>query len=380
MNQKKKYFLLYLKTGGGHLAPAKSIANTLTKNYGDEIDPILIDGFKKTNIIVKWLIEDGYRILQAKARWLYQTLYLVYKSSIIGKMNSNTISFFVKPYLREVFRETRPDKVIIFHFFLIQPLIEVLEELKIEVPVITVVTDPYTAHPLWFLRKDQNFIVFSERLINWCVNKGIARDKLHLFPFILNERFSNPMQSNEISPLKKELGFDLNKKIVLILGGGDGIPKGLKILKILSSKLDKVEIAIICGRNKSLYKNAIRLKEKNNLDNLKIYGYVDFIYELINLSDIVITKCGASTFMEILMCKKIPVITNYIWEQEKGNMEYLVDKRMGIYEPGVKKLPKLIDGILLNKDTYNSYVENINGEFLQNGFLAVSKFIKGFTK
>lgn len=379
MNQKKKYFLLYLKTGGGHLAPAKSIANTLTQNYGDEIDPILIDGFKKTNKIVKWLIEDGYRILQAKARWLYQTLYLVYKSSVIGKMNSNTISFFVKPYLREVFRETKPDKVIIFHFFLIQPLIEVLEELNIEAPVITVVTDPYTAHPLWFLRKDQNFIVFSERLVNWCVNKGIARDKLHLFPFILNEKFSNPLQSNEIAPLKKQLGFNLNKNIILILGGGDGIPKGLKILKILSSKLDEVEIAIICGRNNSLYKKATRLKEKNNLGNLKIYGYVDFIYDLINLSDIVITKCGASTFMEILMCKKIPIITNYIWEQEKGNMEYLVEKRMGIYEPNIKKLPKLIAGILGNKETYNSYVENINGEFLQNGFLAVSKFIKGFT-
>ncbi len=379
MNQKKKYFLLYLKTGGGHLAPAKSIANTLTHNYGDEIDPILIDGFKKTNKIVKWLIEDGYRILQAKARWLYQTLYLVYKSSVIGKMNSNTISFFVKPYLRELFRETKPDKVIIFHFFLIQPLIEVLEELNIEAPVITVVTDPYTAHPLWFLRKDQNFIVFSERLINWCVNKGITRDKLHLFPFILNEKFSNPLKSNEIAPLKKKLGFDLNKNIILILGGGDGIPKGLKILKILSSKLDEVEIAIICGRNKSLNKKATRLKEKNNLGNLKIYGYVDLIYDLINLSDIVITKCGASTFMEILMCKKIPVITNYIWEQEKGNMEYLVEKRMGIYEPDIKKLPKLIAGILWNKDTYNSYIENINGEYLQNGFLAVSKFIKGFT-
>jgi processive 1,2-diacylglycerol beta-glucosyltransferase/1,2-diacylglycerol 3-beta-galactosyltransferase len=378
MNQKKKYFLLYLKTGGGHLAPAKSIANTLVQNFGDEVEPILIDGFTKTNKIVKWVIEDGYRILQAKARWLYQTIYAIYKVFIIGKISSNTISFHVKPYLREIFSATKPDKVIIFHFFLIQPLHEVLEELKISIPVITVVTDPYTAHPLWFLNKNQDFIVFSERLKNWCINKGISRDKLHLFPFILNEKFSNPIQSNEIPILKKKLGFDINKNIIIILGGGDGIPQGLRILKILSNNLKEIEIAIICGKNESLYRKSLYLKEKNNLINLKIYGYIDFIYEILNISDIVITKCGASTFMEILMCKKIQVITNYIWEQEKGNMEYLVEKKMGIYEPNIKKLPKLITGILGNKNIYQSYIENIDKEFLQNGCGAVSKFIKVF--
>ena len=378
MNQKKKYFLLYLKTGGGHLAPAKSIANTLVQNFGDEVEPILIDGFTKTNKIVKWIIEDGYRILQAKARWLYQTIYAVYKVFIVGKISSNTISFHVKPYLREIFSATKPDKVIIFHFFLIQPLHEVLEELKITIPVITVVTDPYTAHPLWFLRKDQDFIVFSERLKNWCIDKGISRDKLHLFPFILNEKFSNPIQSNQIPTLKKKLGYDINKDIILILGGGDGIPQGLRILKVLSNNLKEIEIAIICGKNESLYREALDLKEKSNLSNLKIYGYIDFIYEILNISDIVITKCGASTFMEILMCKKIQVITNYIWEQEKGNMEYLVEKKMGIYEPNIKKLPKLISGIIEDKNTYRSYIENINKEFLQNGCEAVSRFLMEF--
>jgi processive 1,2-diacylglycerol beta-glucosyltransferase/1,2-diacylglycerol 3-beta-galactosyltransferase len=34
------------------------------------------------------------------------------------------------------------------------------------------------------------------------------------------------------------------------------------------------------------------------------------------------SKCGASTFMEILLSKKIPIITDYIWEQEKGNVDY----------------------------------------------------------
>jgi processive 1,2-diacylglycerol beta-glucosyltransferase/1,2-diacylglycerol 3-beta-galactosyltransferase len=74
MNQKKKYLLLYLKTGGGHLAPAKSIAKVLEKNYNDNVEPVLINGFEESNFIIKYLIEDGYRTLQAKATWFYEAL------------------------------------------------------------------------------------------------------------------------------------------------------------------------------------------------------------------------------------------------------------------------------------------------------------------
>ncbi|MHB1685867.1 MAG: MGDG synthase family glycosyltransferase [Ignavibacteriaceae bacterium] len=377
MNQKKKYLLLYLRTGSGHLAPAKSIAKTLEQNFGDEIEPILIDGFEKTNKIVKWIIEGGYRTLQSKARWFYETLYAVYKFNFIAQANSRLISIFVKPYLREVFKSTNPDKIIIFHFFLIEPLYEVIAELKISIPVITVVTDPYTAHPLWFLRKDQSFIVFSERLKDWCVNKGINKENLHIFSFVLNERFSNTLQIDDVLRLKKEMGFADKKKVVLILGGGDGIPQGLKILKSLNKKINDFELAIICGQNKSLFQKALKLKEKK-ISNLKVYGYVDFIYELLSISDLVITKCGASTFMEILMCKKIPIIINYIWEQEKGNMEFLVEKRMGIYEPDIKKLPQLITGLLNDKNIYLSYIENINKELLRNGSEEVGLFIRDF--
>lgn len=359
------------------MAPAKAIAKTLEKNFGDEIDPVLIDGFEKTNKIVKWLIEGGYRTLQSKARWLYKTLYAVYKFNFIAKTNSILISFFVKPYLRKIFNESNPDKVIIFHFFLIEPLYEVVAELNLIVPVITVVTDPYTAHPLWFLRKGQNFIVFSERLKQWCINKGINKESMHVFSFVLNEKFSNTLPAEKILRLKREMEFDVSKKVVLVLGGGDGIPHGLKILQSLGKKSNDFELAIICGQNKSLYKKALRLKE-NKFPNLKVYGYVDFIYELLSVSDLVITKCGASTFMEILMCGKIPVIINYIWEQEKGNMEFLVEKNMGIYEPDIKKLPRLINSLLSDKKIYSSYIENIKKESLHNGSDDAGRFIRNF--
>ena len=378
MESPKKYLLMYLKTGGGHLAPAKSISKYLEKNYAGEVEPVLIDGFEKTNKVIRYIIEDGYRNLQAKARWFYETLYAVNKVNLFARMNSAQISFYVKPYLREVFKEHNPDKVVIFHFFLIEPVYEVIEEMKLKLPVITVVTDPYTAHPLWFLNKKQEFIVFSERLKSHCIKKGIQANRIHIFPFILNEKFSQKLSDDKIPGLKEEFGYDKDKKVILLLGGGDGIPKGMRILKILLKNLKNVEVSIVCGKNNSLLSKAEKLKEENNYGNLKVYGYVDFIFELLNISDIVISKCGASTFMEILMMKKIPVITNYMWEQEKGNVEFLVKNELGIYAPEINNLPRLIGELLNDKDKYTAYQNNIEKASLKNGAKDVAEFIYDF--
>ena len=221
----------------------------------NEIEPLLVDGFHETNFIIKYLIEDGYRNLQANATWFYEVLYALFKFDFIAGFNNTFISFFVKPYLRKVFRSTKPEKGIIFHFFLIEPAYEVIHELNLHIPLITVVTDPYTAHPLWFFKKEQNFIVFSERLKLHCLSRGIKESNIHVFPFILSEKFSNPVDELKIPELKKELGFPAGKKIINFRGW-DGIPKGYRILKRLVNSRDNIEVAIVCGKNSSLLKKS----------------------------------------------------------------------------------------------------------------------------
>jgi processive 1,2-diacylglycerol beta-glucosyltransferase/1,2-diacylglycerol 3-beta-galactosyltransferase len=104
---------------------------------------------------------------------------------------------------------------------------------------------------------------------------------------------------------------------------------------------------------------------------------VDFIYDLISISDVVLTKCGASTIMEILNLKKIPVVNVYIWEQELGNVDYLVEKKLGIYEPKIKRLPGVISNLLIDDEFYSLYRDNIENEKIENGLPAVSRHIIG---
>ena len=372
---RKKYHLLFLNTGGGHLAPAKSIANCIDKLSSHSIEPVLIDGFEKANKIVQYVVEDGYRQLQSGGKWFYQFLYALYHISFITLLNDLVLASSITPYLERRILEDRPEKIIIFHFFLIRPVYHIVKRHNLKIPIFTVVTDPFTAHPFWFVNKKQHFILFSERLKKHAVRRKLPLANLHVFPFILDEKFSSPIPAENIPALKKKYGFDPTKKMVLIFGGGDGIPNGKRILELLvESKID-LNIGIVGGKDEDLFNEAEQLKRNYNAENVQVFGYVDFIYELLNISDFVITKAGASATMEILHLKKIPIIIDYIWGQEKGNMEYIRDNNMGIFERDITKISSILNELLNNKEKQKFIIENIESEHLKIGTEEVTKFI-----
>jgi UDP-N-acetylglucosamine:LPS N-acetylglucosamine transferase len=374
----EKYLFLYLKTGGGHLAPAKAVANKIKTKHKSNVEIELADGLSDSKRVVKTIIEDGYKTAVNKAAWTYELLYLIHKLSIVSRFTATLVAYFIKPGLEKFILESKPDKIVLFHFFLIKPVFEIIETYNLGIPVITVVTDPFTAHPIWFLQKSQNYIVFSGILRDKCIDKGIDENKIRVFPFVLDSRFSNKVSEKKKLKIRSNLGFAPDSRIILIMGGGEGMPRGKKILKKIIKKNMDAEIAIVCGKNMNLYNSAMKIRNKYGIGNLKIYGFVDFVHSLLSISDIVITKCGASTSMEILLMGKIPVINNYIWEQEKGNMEFVCNSKMGILEKNTNHLPDLLDNLLRDNELYNSLISNIKKASIRNGVGQVSDYILNF--
>lgn len=373
-----KYLFLYLKTGGGHLAPAKAVAEKIKTKRRVDVEILLVDGLSESNQFVKKVIEDGYKNAINRAAWTFEFLYALHKITLISKFTSSVVSYFVKPGIERQILETMPKKIVVFHFFLIKPVFEIIKKYDLDIPVITVVTDPFTAHPIWFLQENQNYVVFSDILKEKCIDRGINKNNLHVFPFVLDSKFSQNVSDFKKIRIRKNLGFEIDSKIILIMGGGEGMPKGKKILKRIIARNMDAEIAIVCGKNQKLYDKAMKLKGKYGIDNLKVYGFIDFVHSLVSISDVVITKCGASTSMEILMMGKVPVINNYIWEQEKGNMEFVCQSKMGILEKNTRFLPDVLHRLLTDNEFYNSIINNIKNAAISNGVGQVSDYILKF--
>lgn len=361
------------------MAPAKSIAEEIKETQKTQIDIELYDGFTNVSPMVGRIIEDGYRQSQARGKWIFETLYAINKVKPFAKISAWLVSLFVIPALKRKILATRPRRIVIFHFFLIKPVLKIVRQNNLNTSVITVVTDPLTAHPIWFLEKNQHFIVFSEELKRYIVKaEGIEKKRISVFPFIVNPKFSKPATIQKQLAVRASLGIEAESKVILIMGGADGIPRGKELLVNLAQSSVDADVIIVCGRNKSLYRNALRIKQKYVYHRLYVLGYVDFVHELLSISEVVITKCGASTFMEILLSGKVPLVSSYIWEQEKGNVDFISQNGLGVFEPNPMRVATLAGDIIANEFLLKSFKNRIKSMRLENGTPLVSDFIVNF--
>ncbi len=373
------YALFYLNTGGGHRAPARALAEFYTAHHGDNVNPVLLDGLDRAPRYARRILEDGYRILQAQARWLYELLYVFNKIPFFAGRLAAFVSRVLSPGVRKALETIRPQKVIVLHFFLIKPVVDSLRGLGWDIPVVVIVTDPFTAHPLWFLDKNLHFIVYSDVLRKKCIQGGIAADRVSVYPVILGTRYSSSPPSDDIAGIKSTLGLDAQLPTVLLVGGGDGLPRGERILRTLAESGLHMQLVIVCGKNKKLESAALSIASSAPVP-VHVFGYTDKIFELIASSDLVISKAGASTMMEVLLLGKIPIVTDYLWEQEKGNVDFLMHEKLGIYEPSVDNLPVVVRTILESPSLALEAARRREALHLRNGTAEIAGYLLQFRK
>ncbi len=372
---KKKYLFLYLKTGGGHLAPARALKEALESRYPEIAEAELVDGLEGSVKPAQWIIEDGYRTSVNYAKWVFETLYAVNKIDFFGKLSKQMFAPVAKNIIEEQVQKHRPNSILIFHYFLIEPVYQVLEKLNLNIPVSVVVTDPFTAHPIWFKDKRPDFIIFSNKLYKHLLNKGLDKQKLFHFPQIIHPKFEKNITGNYKSGIYERFNLDPKHKTILIFGGGEGLKKGLPVLKNLARIDTPVNIVMVSGRNRILEQAAKRVSEKPSKAIIRVFGFVDFMEDLLAISDIVVSKCGASALAEMLISKKIPIVVDYIWEQEKGNVDFLLENELGFYEPRPAQAVKRINQLLTNQWLYNRYRQNLENLDYKNGVYEIADFL-----
>ena len=73
------------------------------------------------------------------------------------------------------------------------------------------------------------------------------------------------------------------------------------------------------------------------------------------------------------MMNKIPIINSYIREQEKGNMQFVVENNVGFYQPNIKKMVDIVHDMI--HSDLSQYHQNIKKLHLRNGTAEVAEHL-----
>jgi UDP-N-acetylglucosamine:LPS N-acetylglucosamine transferase len=333
--------------GGGHNANSKVVKEILeSKGYQTKIVDITSYSQKLGGrTLGQWF----YHIISMKVRILLPITFGL--SSILPK-RFIIWGFGMQKVLSTEVNNYKPDLIISVY----GPVNAILDYCSIDQNIkrITIVTDTWGKIFYWFYGVKDQILLMDEAIKEYALSFGIEESRIKVIMPLVESKYLKTLTFEEVKKAKEDLNLDQDKKIILILGGGEGLPNLNKITHQLSTNLENINIIAVCGKDRASYDNLMRLKEKHIFENLAVFGFVNNVYELINISDIVISKAGPMSILEVLSLKKPLIITTY-YPQEKGNLDYLIKNNFGIYQPDPTKLSKVCKLIFNGEVKFDKY-------------------------
>lgn len=348
MSQKRKFMFVYLTTGAGHISTARVMKECILKNEPNA-EVVMVNGFDKKNFWGQVILEQGYYVSTNFFHGLYP---LAYDLARFRFFQSFMLRFFMPHtvrYLRKIIKKEKPTDIVSFHFALSPCIKQALKSSDSKINLSVMVTDPFTVPNVWFYEKSLQYFVYSEQAKEIGMSLKVPEKNIHIVPFALNPKYQIPFDKDDIISLKKKHGFDLNKKVLLIVGGGDGIPGAIEIINKCILRKAKFSVAVICGHDlvKKTYLEGLKVLYPKF--DLHVYGFINYLDELVKLSDCVVMKAGPATLVEVLSCKKPVIICRYIHNQEKGNMQFAVNNKVGFFIQSPGKIYDKVEELLADE-------------------------------
>lgn len=168
--------------------------------------------------------------------------------------------------------------------------------------------------------------------------------------------------------------FKNNKPIILITMGSLGSSSVDKIINKFIINNTKYNIIYVLGNN-------VKSKLKDN-DTLKIFDFYTPLTDLINYSDIIISRAGASTLSEIIQLKKpsiiipSPFVAN---DHQFKNAKNLLERKACIMieekELNHTNLNKEVFNLIFNIEYYNELKDNLAKLTNVNNFQLIKETI-----
>jgi len=368
---KKKILIAMLEIGNGHKAPAIALQKQLNAMYPGKYDVEVIElaqqlGSKKLfRLYHKLWVKGAF-----KAPKVFTAVYHITDNKFSNLLEKLFLTG-LKKRTKEYIETARPDLLIGTHFTCLHVFSMLKKDVK--TPVFGVNTDPFDAHHVWALPNIDRFFVFSEKAKELLSKKGVGRDTIVVYDSLypLDPKHSKKLESKE--QVRKKLGIS-SEKAILIFGGAEGGGQLSKFIKkILENNLE-FQLMVVCGRNEKLKQELEQLPRKTNL---KIFGFMTNMEELIQSADIVMGKPGASQTFEVLVKNK-PIIFSSHMRNEYPTLKFVTENKMGWYAPTTGKLVNLLKNIQNNPSVLDETSKNIASMNIRSCTPELAKYIDSY--
>lgn len=360
----KKVLILTMTCGEGHNSVSRAVSSYLTENnYSTEIYDIYSsskqqhDFNNKGYLFACKYIPKTYNFVWNKLK--HRNPEKRYKGGV-----QNSIKKVLQPIENKI-KEYEPNLIICSHYYASAIVTRLKRENRIaDIKTFAILTD-FLPHPYWEASIGLDKILIPNKVAtNQLIEKGFNNSQIHVSGFPIATKFYDKLNADEI---RNKMNLE-NKFTVLVLGGGFGTGKSEKIVKELDGNCTNLQIICVAGRNEKTKIEVDKIAKNSTKNTIISLGFVSNMNELMEISDIAITRAGCATICECI-AKNLPMIIreNPIIN-EKENADVLVNAKIAKVLKNKKQVAEIINYIANNKNVLAEMKENIE-KFKNNNSL-----------
>lgn len=355
MDTKKRIVILYASAGHGHEKAAKAVLAALNAHH-PECETEIVDILKLMNPFFGKNYRSSYLYMISRLSWFWGFLY--YGSDV------GIVYFFLRPVrrffnavfakaLHEYLCAKNPDTVVSAHFMSTEVAGHLKSSGKIQSKVITVVTD-YLPHYFWVKKGTDIYALPIEDTVAAMMQRGAPAERLQVTGIPADEKFSLRLDHKTLAA---KYGLFEGVFTVLLTSGGAAVGDIEKITDGLFALKKPIQLIAVCGTNAAL---KARLESKcAAYPNLKVFGFVDTMDELMDFSHLIVGKGGGLTITESL-CKNRPmIIYQPVPGQESRNAAIMLKYRTAVVAKTFQEVIANVDRFLDSPEMLQTYCQAI---------------------
>ncbi len=317
---KKNVLICYISKYSGHFHAAEAIEKGLAEVWGD-VNVKKIDALEYTNPILGKVINKAYLEVIKKKPQLWGEMYdnpSVMKKTAKAREALNRSNL---TKIKKLFDEFSPDAVFCTQAFPCSMIADYKRAYGKKTLLVGVLTD-YAPHSYWLFDEVDYYVMPSEETAKVFTERGVPGEKIKLYGIPIDPGIRIEKERDKI---RENLNFSAEKPTILVMGGSQGLGSVEDVVgSLLQDTEHNYQLLVVSGTNKKLCSRLTKIARSEIGRNMRVFSYVENVDELMEISDVIITKAGGLTTAEAL-AKRLPIlIVSPIPGHERMNTDFLV--------------------------------------------------------
>ena len=336
----RRIVILTLGVGAGHLRASQAIHQAL-HDGADDIEARTVDALETARQWFLHLYVSPYWWMLRHAPWAWRNLFGWRQRKRHG---ATAPDWFFRLGCREVLKQLRdfnPHLVIATEVGAAELAALGRREKWFNAPILAVQTDFHTEPP-WVKSEIDAYCVGSDQAKFQLIGWGVSLNRIVTCGIPVDPAFALHFDRAE---LMRALGLDPKRPVVLVMGGGMGPTPLDEIIRSLELCEQPIQVIAVAGRDRLVRPRLDALRRQVALD-LRVFGWIETIPELMGAADLLITKPGGVSTSEAMAMGLPMILTHPIPGVEEQHVKFLVQQGAAVAAETVSEIKSLVSNLL----------------------------------